>query len=388
VFLAALLSKDLTQNLVDIDPTVREPYEAAFARVFPAAKEAILLLRVEPVANNDAAAFLLGSRLETKLVGTALASNAFAPFLTTPFSIRLLTRALPDLINEHSIAIDELYRAYVTVTFLREDPMLTAADLQTAMRALGEVARGKHFATEGKLQALALHSGLLRTEERHFEFSHYSLWEYFIARGLLDDMCEFDSRFLSSLDLVGAYNINRILLPMTIRAIEQRATARRVQRSIASPIPRPSDPPDKRRLVRVVQPNEYLAFLKETGWRAISGYGIHPSMISSYDGTPSASFPVSRDDGWSIHCNRVHGTEIASAVSWYDAAVFALHSGLRLPSSMEIRTLPFRGDYLFWCSDWHNEQIAHVSAFASRTTSIQGLNPDVRLSRTAIAVLE
>ena len=101
----------------------------------------------------------------------------------------------------------------------------------------------------------------------------------------------------------------------------------------------------------------------------------------------ASSFSYTRKDAYAVHKNFQHGRDVACAVSWYDAAVFAIHAGGRLATSTEIRGLGYHGDFLFWCIDWHTEATSYVCVFNPSTSEIQGLNPDVRLGRTALAIV-
>jgi hypothetical protein len=59
-----------------------------------------------------------------------------------------------------------------------------------------------------------------------------------------------------------------------------------------------------------------------------------------------------------------------------------------LPTSEQLRGLKLDGDYLIWSSDWHNEELSHVLALETRSGKMVGINPDVRLARTAIAICD
>lgn len=366
----ASIGPQLRRELLRQGPAASEhdAYETAIRRALDGAHEDVLILAVEPVSASDASSFLQGGNLTGSLVEKALASRAIRPFLSTPFTIRMLQVALPGLLEEPTLAITDLYRTYIRAALLRQDRSLHEEDLEAVVVDLRKLACDRQHALAPMHETLARDAELLSQARGRADFFHYTLWEYFLALEVLAQISRLESTLLSSLDLVGAYNVNRMLVPMILRALEQGRRSSSTE-------------------VRAVPSDEYRRYLLSTRWRAESGYGVHPSMTMSFDGTPSASFLVTSDQVASIHEDRRHGIDVASGLSWYDAAAFSMHAGLRLPTSAEARQLTSRGPYLFWCSDWDNEEISHVRVFNAQGNSVEGLNPDVRLPNAALAVV-
>jgi hypothetical protein len=217
---------------------------------------------------------------------------------------------------------------------------------------------------------LALRADLLRQRDGEIDFTHYSLWEYFFARHLRSEILQASARTLAHVDLIAAYNVNRMLVPMILRDMEQ--------------VPAEGS-------VRLVTPDEYLEFAKSTEWRGSTGYGRHPAR-SGYDvRVPASTFEFDYSEALAIHRNDQHGrgnSPVACAISWYDAATFALWRRVRLPTSQELIEARPRGTHLLWCSDWHDDDLAHIAVFDMETGAVHGLNPDVRLPRTALAIVD
>jgi hypothetical protein len=345
-----------------------DPYDRAITQALGLSNENPLILRVKPVTQNRAGNFLRSKAVDGGLIRAATTSSKFIPFLSSPFSLRLLTLALPRLIRKEEIAIDDLYRIYVHAALSRENPSLTTGELEEIVTEFRESVFTPARTMTPRFQNIAYSAGLISKRKGRLEFSHYSLWEYFFASGIFDQISKYDSKILARLDLVSGYNINRMLVPMILRMLAHETGA-----SVAR--------------VRPVSAPEYRSFLDTSGWRKRTGYGVHPSIVKSADGTPSATFAVDPETTWSIHRDHRHGSDVACAISWYDAAVFAMHAGTRIPTSTEIVQMDLNENYLFWCADWHTEEIAHICVYEAATGEIHGMNPDVRLQRTALAVL-
>jgi hypothetical protein len=365
----ALIAPDfqhaLSENSAPSDPV--DPWDAAIARWTGNRKEQALIVRVEPVSRVNARAYLERNKIEQSLVDNATTSARLAPFLSSPFLLRLLSKALPRLMLNGPIALHEIYTTYVLVTLAREAPRHSDEELEAIIADLRHVACAPREAMKETSYIIAQRAGLVVRNGDLYEFPDYRLWEYFFASELMYQIIHYDSRVLSRLDLVGGYHINRVLVPMVVRAMEQ-------QQQSASQL-------------RVVSSSEYRRFIDITGWRKAMGYGRHPSMIRSGDGTAAATFSYTREDTYSVHEDVQHGNDVACAISWYDAALFALHTGGRLATSTEIRELDCSGDFLFWCIDWYAEPSSHLCVYDGKAKKIEGLNPDVRLARTALAIV-
>ena len=343
-----------------------DAYDVAIARALDLTGP-LLVARLLPVLDADAAAFLHTTRLSRKLVDDTVSQPSIRPFLASPFSIRMLSLALPHLAGSGPVSIVDLYRIYIKAALTREKQDLSQRELNAIISSLRDLAVDPSRRVDPDGSRLARNAGLLTRSGGRDEFTHYTLWEYLFSSRVHEQMTNYDSQLLSRLDLVRGYNLNRFLVPMML--------------SLLSSNPQLAEP-----LLRVVRPTEYKDFLRHRRWRADTGYGIHPSITVAHDGTPSATFGFDWKEVWSIHKSASHGTQVTSGVSWYDASVFALHAGALLPSMDQLRTLQADGDYLFWGSQWCNEEISHMCALEAKTGRIVGINPDVRLPRTALAV--
>lgn len=367
-----LLQETLHDGLSGIpeDRWPTDPYARALERTLGTREHRLLVLRVAPVGPEEASDYLESQGMGSAEVSFATNSHVLRPFLTTPFSLRMLSVAFQQVVRRDTVAIDELYRLYVEVLLARtfEDRDVPGG-IQSVVRALQRAAtRGVGLSED--VVRISLAAGLLTRQGRELGFAHHSLFEYFFSSSLLDDLRRFDCELLSRLDLVGAYNINRMLVPMVLRVISDAEAARG-------------------RATAMVAPETYQSFLRSTLWRADTGYGLHPSITQSPDGVNSSSFEIDYHDALKIHSSGNHGEggDVTCSISWYDAAAYALWSQTRLPTVAELTDLHDGGDWLVWCVDWYDEQASQVAVFESATGQIKGLNPDVRLPRTALAVV-
>jgi formylglycine-generating enzyme required for sulfatase activity len=78
---------------------------------------------------------------------------------------------------------------------------------------------------------------------------------------------------------------------------------------------------------------------------------------------------------------------VAFFLSWYDAVAFASWKKARLPTRREMTAAPLRDHYLFWWAAWFDEEASHMASYESVSREFHGINPDVRLPTTALAVI-
>jgi hypothetical protein len=218
-----------------------------------------------------------------------------------------------------------------------------------------------------------LRSGILRmTKGGLMAFDHPSLWEFFLAMAVRDELETFRSESIARLNLIAYYNVNRFLIPglLALPRLPARIDARPINGSVTRPI----------------SVGEYRAFCKRTSWRASSGHGVHPTAEGK-DGLPAASGPTANylgarpattsDDGALDH-------ELQDGVSWYDAFVFARSTGGTISTHNEVLEagqLNLGGaPWAFWCLDWFDERKAHVEVVGwdGRKFEVHGRNPDYR----------
>lgn len=262
--------------------------------------------------------------------------------------------------------LDRLYDAYVRAALYREEHKLSDPQLAATLDDLTQFSNFIDSRRQVRAPQLALRAGLLRRRGGQLDFTHYSMWEYFFARHLRAEILQTSAGTLAHVDLIAAYNVNRILVPMLLRDIAEEALAGGS--------------------ARVITPGEYLEFVESTGWRRSTGYGIHPARSGDDARVPASNFKFDYSEALAIHDDNQHGrgiSPVACAISWYDAIAFALWGGVRLPTSQELIDARPSGKHLLWCSDWHHDDVAQIAIYDMGTGAIHGLNPDVRLSRTA-----
>lgn len=364
----ALLRGTLERTLPSSSPNhhPRDPYANATEWAARGEKDNTLLLSVRAVQRQDALRYL------GEHVGEAFGAPKYARFLTGPFTLQLVKTTHAQLDDSGPITLDQLYRTYIRAALRRDQPTLGVDDCEVLVQELADLAcvkfrgrgrdRGRGLRRPmGSSIRSAIQANLIYEDRGDIEFMHYSLWEFFFAEKLARQIRDFDADILSEVDMVRGDNLNRMLVPMLNRSHERM--------------------PD-RGLARATPAKEYKRFMKTTGWRRATGYGMHPSI-----GSGAATFSFTPDQQIAIHEDNFFGEALASSISWYDAAAFALWSRSRLPTQQEARTLKGTGDFYFWCADWFDEDSSHMAVFDARNDGFQGLNPDIRLASTALATV-
>src|SRR4030095_3313521 len=81
---------------------------------------------------------------------------------------------------------------------------------------------GSCFLPDPNYLSMFLNAGLVRDHDGSVELSHYSLDEFFMSRILRTQLLDYDARMLSRLDLIGAYNVNRFLVPMLRKSVIEK----------------------------------------------------------------------------------------------------------------------------------------------------------------------
>lgn len=369
----ATLRSEIREKIASLEPKKSPLFAAdvAIQKALGGDESMIATYSLIPVCEENARTFLAHDASQDSRTAEMLATPAVQPFLTKPFTIRLLQTALTRVHGNLRLDIDELFEMAIAAQLLRESPGLSVRELESVMVELESLASSELSIENAIWSELIVRTILTRSPARHqrsyrHSFEHYSYWEFFFARRLAKQIGSFNATTLSRLDLVVGYNINRMLVPMLLRMMAPPPTAGRVE---------------------AVQSAEYREFLRATGWRSDVGYGLHPSMIRGHDGTPSSTFAIDHAEARSIHNNSHHGAGVASEISWYDAAAFALWAGVNLPTSEQARDLVRVGGGVFWCSNWCREECSHIFGLDASTGELHGVNPDVRLPKLKLAVL-
>jgi hypothetical protein len=284
-----------------------------------------------------------------------------------PMILRFLQLALPELRDACGRTdLDELYAAAMRTWILR-DPAFGAEGLDRVWESIKRLASALSRRAGDTDSDRLVHSGLLaKTSWGSYSWAHSSIGEFFYSLSLFDELSAFDSSKLSRLDMISGYNINRFLVPRCRRALKV----------FGEPV-----------TMQPVTCGQYVAFLKATGWRSITGYGLHPSYIAE-DGTGFTSGTEDLVPERRAEPDIRNELGFVSGLSWYDAFAYCLWSGQRLPKADEVKAgHSLLRDYWVWSSDWNDEPKAHIAVVtADRMGSVcrGGVNPDFRHSRIGL----
>jgi formylglycine-generating enzyme required for sulfatase activity len=79
-------------------------------------------------------------------------------------------------------------------------------------------------------------------------------------------------------------------------------------------------------------------------------------------------------------------------VSWYDAVVFCLFSGGRLPTKQELTALSSteKQGVWEWSQSWYSEEMAHIAVarqIEAGEVEFIGVNPDLRLPEIGFRII-
>lgn len=323
-------------------------------------------LSVVPVEGASAREYLVRRGVSATVFDSGR-ERAIEHLLTRPFTIRLLQATLNQMKLDSDVPIHELYGRWVSASLLQWKPSLGTSSIEAVHGLLRRFAVAGPAAIPKEWEDLLVVSQVLSVRGGRLEFSHHSLWEYFLASELLRQIVSFDSTLLSRLDLVGGYNVNRFLVPM----LRERLVA---GRGVGAS-------------VRIVTGAEYSVFAQQTSWRRRTGYGVHPSTSASRDGTKSATFEISERESMRLHSVDPGSGDLTSGVSWYDAAAFALFSGTMLPHSEQVLAWRAGARRRVWCANWRDEERSHLTVATAGGALLEGANPDVRTGDVYLGVV-
>lgn len=294
-------------------------------------------------------------------------------FLSSPFTLRLLERALPTLLmNVEMIDLDRLYEWAIQSMLLR-DGRVPKEGIEPALQALERFGL-EADSSDRTWTSAALACGILAVNERNrLGFQHRSVAEFFWARALFRQLAEFDASVLARLDLIGGYNICRFLVPRLRRGFD--VVARKQERYEA----------------HWVNISEFRSFCDETGWRRGVGYGYHPYR-TGIDAPPYAT-----DSSLELEARGFDpsGRQLgpATRISWFDALQYCRWSGRKMLScgvdSVQVQVFIDKPRYT-WGSDWHDERKAYVTVLeigpSGNVDRSIGVNPDFRSESIGLAV--
>lgn len=336
------------------------------------------------------------SQTEAGSIWKRLSTNeSYAQLAQRPFMLRLLEKALPYLSQtRESIELDTLYDVAVRA-WLTRDSYARAEDIDKIIWRLVSLARseGSPRLTFGDstYDRILMHAGILREPQGRFvEFAHYSLFEYFLAKAIYKDLLKYDAMLLAGLDLIGAYNINRFLVPM-LRKITPEST-RSISTTTFENLPAGKTSAYTGLITRKV----YNRFTSDTRWRWGIGHGIHPDLEAD-DGTTFLSatdLTIFPDEP--IAAAPLIDEDVTTAVSWYDANQCCRWLGGRLPTHDELSSIKEHENHqtaLYeWGSEWFDEPRAHmlvcpVGRGPASSLLTLGVNPDFRHSKLGFRVI-
>jgi hypothetical protein len=297
---------------------------------------------------------------------------AFQHLARQPFTLRLLEKALPNLATStRGVDLAELYRVAI-VSWIMRDSLSSRAEVDRLMNKLQDMLFGASpLDRDDDDVARFVRCGLLKRVGGELRLAHYSFDEYFVARRLHSELARYDAGLLARLNLIGAYNINRMLVPLLWRSFREKY----------------SGPQAEGGAVRVVTRGEYGRFVAATGWRGGVGHGRHPNYHAA-DGTAYLSAPGIANLKAETPGNPLSGNDAqpVTSVSWYDAVEYCVWCGRKLLNRGAIESLPgeipWAGPAFVWGWDWFDEVRAHMSVGVvkgDRTNAqVVGVNPDFR----------
>lgn len=349
-----------------------DQYDAAISRALGV--EGVSTTRIEVARVNAQAAieYLEHNSLPPATVEGLFADEKWRQLLTSPFLLRLARAALPALVESGSPSVDRLYKAYARACLFREKNDISESEIKEILDDLTQFA---NFLDKDRIlvsPGLPLRADLIRSKAGTYDFTHYSLWEFFFACHLCREISDRSANTLSRVDLIAGYNINRMLIPMLLRKL-------------------PLTKLEHDSVPRLITPREYLDFLSATNWRRAVGYGFHPARTGKDTTVRASTFKFGYDEAVSVRDDRQHGngvSSVACAVSWYDAVAYCLYKHARLPTKIELQSLRPVGNKLLWSSQWFDETSSLIAVYDMASGEVQGLNPDVRLSRTSLSVID
>jgi NACHT domain len=295
-------------------------------------------------------------------------------FLRSPFTLRLLERALPSLLaTTGAIDLNQLYEAAMHSMLLR-DSRVPREGLENILQALALFSLTGNIADRTWTNA-ALSCGILSLDEHDtLRFQHKSLAEFFFARALTAQIAAFDASILARLDLIGGYNICRFLVPRLRTSFDIAASA--------------LDNFEARWLTH----GEFKRFCDQTGWRRGVGYGYHPYR-SGVDAPPYSSKAGLQLETKGFDRSASEAVP-ATRISWFDALQYCRWSGQKMlaETSPAGRIKAPDGKLRYcWAANWYDERRAYISALefdaSGHLSGSIGVNPDYRSESIGLALV-
>ena len=203
------------------------------------------------------------------------------------------------------------------------------------------------------------------------------------AEALVNELIKHRDDLLSNTNLVQRYQINRIAIPKLCEQMNSFTTQ-----------------VGKKSVSQIVTLEEYTDFETKNCWQWDSGYR-YQTYLTSPDGTEAVSGVTKTEREALKNIAGVDPRQVSPSreqavrgVSWYDAAVYCLCTGSRLPTKKElckVRASARVKDLWEWSQSWFSEEEAHIAVARKleghRRLDFIGINPDLRLPQMGFRVI-
>ena len=202
------------------------------------------------------------------------------------------------------------------------------------------------------------------------------------ALALVNELFSYRDDLLSNTNLVQRYQINKIAIPK----LRERMNAAPAKPTGSS-------------LGQVVTLAMYMEFDRNTRWQWKPGYR-HQTDLTPADGTVALSGVTKEEREELKKAAGVDPRQVSPGaeqavrgISWYDAVVYCLFAGGRLPTKEELSKLPSSElveDVWEWSQSWFSEEEAHIAVARGSQGSQRefiGVNPDLRLPQIGFRVI-